>query len=406
VPSRTADPPRAGSGDALLEGFTVLDATRSLPGAYCTMTLADVGADVIKVEHPREGDLARWSGARIGSQSIAFHAFNRNKRSVSADLKTERGRAVVHALARGADAFVEGFRPGVAGRLGVSSEALHEINPGLVYCSITGYGQEGPLRDRPGHDLNYQARAGALGLCLDEDGEPFLPRIPLADHAAGLMAAFAITAALHRRRRTGEGAYIDLAMTDVVMQWVSEFSIGARAAGTEPDADSFHWTGGSAGYNVYRTRDGGHMALGAEEHKFWRRFTELAGRPDLAARDPLATGADGAALKAELAALFAQRTRAEWEALFSGQDVPCDPVLGPGEALTSDQARARDMVASTTTVDGAALEMPGLPFRYGGAPWGIRGAPPALGQHDEELLGQHDRSIEEQPPDGRESGGG
>jgi crotonobetainyl-CoA:carnitine CoA-transferase CaiB-like acyl-CoA transferase len=363
--------------DDLLAGCRVLDLTRLLPGGYCTLLLAGAGADVIKVEHPDGGDPARAAGPLLGAHAVGFEAFNRGKRSVALDLKTERGCALARALARTSDVVVESFRPGVAARLGVSAEDLRGADPRLVYCSITGYGQDGPLRDRPGHDINYQARAGTLALELDGRRPPPLPAVPTSDLAAGVTAAFAIAAALVRRERGGEGAHIDLSMTGVALQWGSELSLLAAATGAEPARGDLHWTGGSAGYNVYETADGGHMALGAEEPKFWRAFCAAVGRDDLAARDALATGDAGAALVDEVAALFAGRDRAHWEDLFDRTEVPCDPVLAPGEAL------ARSAAGSTPGQDRALL--PAMPFRYGAGARGARRGAPALGEHGHEL---------------------
>jgi YbgC/YbaW family acyl-CoA thioester hydrolase len=365
-----------------LTGIRVLDATRYTPGGYCTMLLADAGADVIKVERPADGDSARWTPPPAGAQGIPFYTVNRNKRSVEIDLASEEGRAAMHRLVQEADVVVESFRPGVAERLAIGPGQLQAVNPSVISCSISGYGQTGPLRGRPGHDVNYMARTGALGMGRDADGRPVLPGVWVSDYATGLMAAFAIASALIGRERTGRGEVIDIGMADVVTQWLGD-PLAAGLGGALTDWPS----GGRApGYGVYRTADRRFMAVGAEEPEFWRRLCLRLDKPALAESDPMAVGEEGRRLRAELEEVFASRTRAAWEEVFSDDEVPCDPVLDLEEARAQPQLAAREMLIDMHTLEGDRISVPGFPIKYRRAPCAVRRGAPALGEHND-LLG-------------------
>ncbi|MGH8983776.1 MAG: CaiB/BaiF CoA transferase family protein [Acidimicrobiia bacterium] len=332
-------------GPGLLAGVRVLDLSIWRPGPYATQLLVEMGAEVTKVEPP-EGDPMRVFPALFG-------ALNAGKRSVFVDLKDEAGRAMVLDLARGTDVVVEGFRPGVVARLGVDDEAIRRVNPSVIYCSISGYGQDGPLAQLPGHDLNYQAWAATLEP-RDDRAEPVMPRPPIADLAGGAYAAMAICAALVRRAATGEGENIDVAMTDVLASWT-----GAIPPLTLPDGQRL--SGQVPGYGTFRTADGGWVALGiiSEDH-FWTSLTGALGLDDASALAFPERLAQVEELNARLAAAIGKRPRDELVAELVAAGVPASPVLSQAEMLAADHFRQRGLVA-----DGADGEPAmGHPVRY------------------------------------------
>jgi len=367
-----------------LDGVRVLDLSRLLPGGYCSLLLADYGADVLKVEDTGLGDYIRWAPPRVAgadpsAASALFLALNRGKRSLRLDLKTEPGREVLLRLVRGHDVLLESFRPGVLERLGVGYERLREENPRLVYCAITGYGQEGADRDRPGHDLNYLARAGLLGLSGERGGPPVPSAGQIADIGGGaLMAAFAILAALHERERSGQGQLVDVAMTRGAQSWLALVAARHFADGAVPRRGELELAGGLGCYRPYACADGW-ITLGALESKFWRALCLGLGREDLLERhmDPAVAG--------ELERVFAERTRADWEAFDAEHGCCIEPVLDLGEAL----ARAPGGVV--------AIEQPGAaaPVRLLGPPVALSRTPadgtrpgPALGADTDAVLVQ------------------
>mgnify|MGYP001006241129 CR=1 FL=1 len=364
-----------------LAGITVLDLTRLLPGPFCSQLLADFGADVIKVEDTGAGDYIRHAPPfhpaadradeeeldAGGTRSGLYLSLNRGKRSIRLDLKDERGRAAFHRLAAGADVVLEGFRPGVAARLGIEFEALREINPGLVYCSITGYGQDGPSRDRAGHDLNYQAATGLLALTGAAGGPPVQPAGQIGDLGGGaLNAAFGIMVALFHRERTGEGQLVDISMTDGAMAWLAMVAGRYFTDGAVPRRGELELGGGLVCYLPYEAADGW-VACGALEPKFWRTFCEATGNPDLVEAQFERPGGPG---WERVAAVFRERTRDEWKAFNDEHDCCIEPILELDEALGSDLARERGMIVE--------LDQPGIgPVRQLGNPVKLRGTPPA-----------------------------
>jgi alpha-methylacyl-CoA racemase len=381
-------------GLSALDGIRVLDLSRLLPGGFCSLLLADFGADVIKVEDTGMGDYVRWAppshaGADPSAGGAMFLALNRGKRSVRIDLKTEAGRDVLLALARDADVLLESFRPGVLDRLGVGWERLHAENPRLVYCAITGYGQDGPYRDRAGHDTNYLALAGLLGLTGESD--PARPPVQaagqIADIGGGAMyAAFGILAALHERERSGEGQLVDVSMTDGALSWLAMPAARAFADGLAPGRGELELAGGLLCYRPYRCADGW-VALGALEPKFWRAWCAGVGREDLAERQFEPVGSD---VHREVEAVFAARTRAEWQAFNDEHDCCLEPVLGLDEALASSLFAAREMVVE---VDQPGAREPvrllGTPVKLSRTPGDpTRAGGPALGEHTEAVLAE------------------
>src|SRR5215470_3410220 len=328
-----------------LSGYRVLDLSRLLPGPYCSMMLADLGAEVIKIEEIK-GDPTRMSPPRVDGKSYSFEQVNRNKKSIALNLKSSEGRDVFRRLAAKADVILEQFRPGVVARLGVDYETISAENPLIVYCSLTGFGQDGPHRTRSGHDLNYLALSGVLGLTTDEAGRPVIPGVQVADIAGGMIAAFGILAALLARERTGRGQLVDVSMFDVMLSMLPvpasqhfagrDLGVGAKYA----------LTGAYPFYNVYETADGRYMSLGALEPKFWAGFCSRVGREDLIGRQ-FDEGGRREELFAEVRAIFKSKTQDEWVEFMRDADACCEPVLSLAEAFAHAQTRAREMVIET-----------------------------------------------------------
>jgi alpha-methylacyl-CoA racemase len=374
-----------------LEGIRVLDLTRLLPGGFCSLLLADFGADVVKVEDTGMGDYLRWTpphydGADPTAGGAMFLALNRGKRSIRIDLKTDAGREVLLRLARDADVLLESFRPGVLDRLGVGWERLREVNPRLVYCAITGYGQDGPYRDRAGHDIDYLAIAGLLGLSGEAGGPPVQAAGQIADVGGALMAAFGVLAALRERDRSGEGQLVDLAMTDGALAWMALVAARTLAGGGPPERGRLELAGGLLCYRPYRCADGW-VALGALEPKFWRAWCEGVGRADLVERQFEPPGSDA---HAEVEREFARRTRDEWAAFNAEHDCCLEPVLELDQALASPLFAAREMIVE--------VEQPGVeaPVRLVGTPVKLSRTPgaragvggPGLGEHTDAVLAE------------------
>ena len=371
-----------------LAGLRVLDLTRLLPGPFATLVLADLGADVVKVEAPDGGDYLRWLPPLAGQQSGAFHAMNRNKRSLALDLKVEAGRDAFLRLARGADVVVESFRPGVLARLGLGWERLHDLAPRLVLCSITGWGQDGPYAGRAGHDLDYAAVAGLVGQngARGPGAAPVPLAAPVADVAGGAWPAVAgILSALLGRARDGEGSWVDVSMAEGALSLLALPMAMAWARGTPLARGEEPLAGGEPSYDLYRTRDGRFVALAALEPKFFASFCAAADRPDLAPRQH--EGGEG--LRAELAGLFAARTRDEWAAFAAAHDACVAPVLEGDEPRQDPQLRARGaFVQVETPWEGRAMPGVASPVRLRGIEAPLRPAP-RLGEHGAAELREH-----------------
>jgi crotonobetainyl-CoA:carnitine CoA-transferase CaiB-like acyl-CoA transferase len=368
----------------------VLDLSRLLPGGFCSLLLADFGADVIKVEDTGQGDYVRWAppyydGPEVSARGAPFMALNRGKRSIRVDLKSERGKEVLVALVRGADVLLESFRPGVLDRLGVGYERLRAENPRLVYCAITGYGQDGPLTERSGHDLNYLALNGVLGLSGEGDGPPVQSAGQIADLGGGaLMALVGILVALRERESSGEGQFVDCSMFDGSLSWLALVAAQTFATGVAPRRGELPLSGGFVCYRPYRCADG-YVALGALEPKFWSAFCRGVGREDLLERafDPPRSEAHRA-----VSEIFVERTREEWRAFASEHDCCLEPVLELDEALASEVVAARSMVVGIAQPGlGRRVRLLGTPIKLSRTPAAPERAPaPALGEHTDELL--------------------
>ncbi len=383
---RTSPPP-AGRGEGggqsrpPLAGLRVLDLTRLLPGPVATQHLADLGADVVKIEDTGEGDYARTMGARPGETSAFFRLVNRNKRALRLDLKNPEGVAVFRRLTLSADVVIEGFRPGVMDKLGLGYEALAALNPRLVFCSISGYGQDGPYAQRAGHDINYVGYAGVLDQIGTAGGPPAVPNFQIGDLLGGALAPLVgLLAAVIDARATGRGRHVDVAMTDAVFAHAVFPLAGLLARLAPPPRGADLLSGGVPCYGVYATADGRHMAVGALEQKFWILLCDTLGRPDLKPFH-LAFGAKGEQARRELAAVFASRSQHEWIEVFERVDCCVTPVLHIGEALDNEQLQARGMV-----VEADGLPQLAPPYKLSGYEFTVERAAPAPGQHSEEIL--------------------
>ena len=374
-----------------LEGIRVLDLSRLLPGGFCSLLLADFGAEVLKVEDTGMGDYVRWAaphveGAEKSASSALFLSLNRNKRSIRINLKTDEGREVLLRLAREYDVVLESFRPGVLDRLGVGYEALRAENPGIVYCAITGYGQDGPYRDRSGHDMNYLGLVGLLALSGDADGPPVQAAGQIADVGGGaLMAAFGILAALRERDRSGEGQVVDVSMADGALSWLGMLAAEQFAKG---DASlrrgGLPLSGSLLCYRPYACADG-YVTLGALEPKFFKAFCHGVGREDLLERQFDPPGSDA---HREVEAIFAGRTRDEWTAFASEHDCCLEPVLELDEALGSELVRARGMVVELDQPGAAEpVKLLGVPVKLSRTPGDpVRAPGPTLGADTDAVL--------------------
>jgi alpha-methylacyl-CoA racemase len=374
-----------------LDDVKVLDLTRLLPGGFCSLLLADFGAEVVKVEDTGMGDYVRWAPPyygsdaeqALGTRSALYLALNRGKRSIRIDLKSEAGRDAFLRLAADYDVVLESFRPGVLDRLGVGYAALREINPRIVYCAITGYGQTGPNTQRAGHDMNYLGLGGLLGMTGEPGGRPIQSAGQIADLGGGaMMAAFGVMAALHERQRSGEGQLVDVSMTDGALAWLAMVAAAFLCHGQVPERGDGQLNGGLLCYYPYEAADGW-VTCGALEPKFWRAFCEGVGRQDLIEAQFQPPGSDA---WREVADLFRSRTRDEWREFNDQHDAMIEPVLGLDETLTSELVRERQMVVELEQPELGPVRLLGLPIKFSRTPGDATRPAPALGEHTEEVL--------------------
>ncbi len=373
-----------------LAGLRVLDLTRLLPGPVATMHLADLGAEVIKIEDTGAGDYARAMGpgerqAGGSGDSLFFRMVNRNKKSLRLDLKQAAGVEIFLRLAKDADVIFESFRPGVVDKLGIGYEAVRALNPRIVYCAITGYGQTGPWADHAGHDINYLATAGLLDQIGSNDGEqsgpPAIPNLQVGDLLGGaLTPLLGALAAVIGAKASGQGSHVDVAMTDAVLAHTIFPLVTTLVHGRPAPRGGDLLTGGVPCYGVYRTADDRYLAVGALEPKFWQAMCTALGRPDLAPHG-LATGSKGRETKAELAALLASKPLAHWQPIFAAADCCVTPILRLDEAVQHPQVLAREMV-----VDVGGTRQYAPPFKLSAWPWADAAPAPAAGADSEAVL--------------------
>ena len=367
-----------------LEGYRVVDLSQFLPGPHLSMIMADHGADVIKIEPPGGGDPARQVGLRQGEHTVFFRNANRGKRSVCLNLKDAGDRDQLARLLDGADVLIEGFRPGVAERLGFGPAEVTARNPRIVYCSISAFGQSGPYRDIPAHDLAVEAIAGTLSVNVDDNNDPAIPAVPNADMAASLMALSAILMALLRREKSGRGDYIDISMHDALVGWMPNILGTVFAEDRAPSPKQERQWGGAAFYNIYPTSDGRHIVLGGQELKFVRALLEELNRADLIELAERGPGAHQQPLIQYLRTFFAQKSQAEWIEWFATRTLPFAPVQDLKEAMEDKQLAARNMILR----DVHGQRHLGVPIRFRDEPAAPNLTIPGYGEHTRAVLGE------------------
>lgn len=390
-------PAPGASSTSALEGLVVLDLTRILSGPFATMTLGDLGADVIKIEQPGTGDDTRqWGPPSQGGEAAYFLSTNRNKRSLAVDLKTPEGLAAVRALARTADIVVENFRPGTAARLGVGYDDLVVDNPGLIYASISGYGQTGPDAHRAGYDAIAQARSGIMSVTGEADGPPVRVGVSSADLVAGMWATIGILAALHEKTRTGRGQWVDISLLDGSVAWLTYVAGGYFASGDVPRRyGSAHPT--IAPYQAFASSDG-FVMIAVGNDRLWTRFTAALERPGLAEDARFSTNPLRVHHRDELIfalePLLVARTTADWVRILDLAGVPVGPIQSVNEALVDPQVVARGMVTEVEHPSIGTLSQINCPIRLTRTPVAVRTAPPLLGQHTDDILLEAGFSME------------
>ena len=373
-----------------LEGIRILDLTRLLPGPYGTMLLADLGAEVIKIEEPERGDYARWNPPQINGIGSRHLLLNRNKKSLTLNLKAPEGKAILRRMVeQGADVLIEQFRPGVMERLGVGYRDLEKINSRIIYCSLTGYGQDGPYRDLAGHDINYIGIGGILGLTGPKGGSPVIPGIQIADLiGGGLYAVIGLLSALMARQKTGRGQYIDISMLDGVVSLLPDSAALYFAEGKAPRAGERRLGGGLPQYQVYETRDGKYLAVGALEEKFWANLCRLIGRPEWAEKIPREAELGTEEIKKELAIIFRTRTQRQWLDLLMHEDTCVTAVQSLDEVFADPHVLSRRMLVETAHPKAGRVRQIGVPIKFSETPGEIHRPAPEIGEHTEEILGK------------------
>ena len=375
-------------GAGPLSGIKVLDLSRILTGPLCSMILADMGAEVIKIEEPGTGDQTRTLPPFTHGESPYFLAINRNKQSVCIDLKTQAGRELLLKLAARSDVLLENFRPGVLERLGLGREALMRSNPRLIVCAISGFGQTGPLRDKAAFDLIVQAMSGAMSLTGETDGPPTKMGIPMGDIAAGLWAAIGILAALQKRNATGQGSYIDLSMLEGLMALLGSIAQIYLSTGTTPGrvGSSHHST---VPYGRFEVKDG-HMVVAIYAVSFWRKFCAAIGREDLADNPRFAKPGDRHSNRVELEQLVVDvmrtKTAQQWQLIFEAGDVPYAPVHSVGEALEQEVVAQRELLRTVTHRVAGEMRLIGSPLHFEGFDDSNYRPAPLLGEHTQLVL--------------------
>jgi len=372
--------------EGALSDIKVLDLSRLLPGPFCSMLLADMGADVIKVEDPKRGDYIRWWPPLVGKNSGFHVVLNRNKRSLTMNLKVPEGRDLFLRLVGEADVVLESFRPRVMTRLGVGYDVLKAINPRLVYCAITGYGSVGLRSRKAGHDLNYLALNGVLSHC-GRAGQPTLSGVQIADlGGGGLLAAFSIVTALLARERMGKGQFIDVPMMDGALTWNCLRWGKYLGDGIIPRPGDDFLNHGCACYNIYETRDGRHMSLGALEPQFWKAFCDAAAHPEWNRPDYFDPGPHQQVLQCEIAAYFRKKNLAEWVDHFRDVDCCCEPIKNLAEVMDDPDMRTRQMVVDMVHESWGAYRQLGIAPKFSLTPGTMRSHAPELGEHTQAIL--------------------
>nr|WP_034638373.1 CaiB/BaiF CoA-transferase family protein [Bacillus manliponensis] len=371
----------------ILKGLKVLDFSTLLPGPFATMMLADMGADVVKIESPIRTDLLKYVPPVDGDVSAAFAHLHRSKRSLSLDLKKEEAKEVVYKLVQEYDIVVEQFRPGVMDRLGIGYEQLKKVNPKLIFCSITGYGQTGPLKDKAGHDNNYLAVAGVSSYSARRNEAPVPAGIQVADLAGGSMpAVIGILAAVYHREKTGIGQSIDISMTDVVFSLNAIYGAGYLVGGIEPKAESMLLNGGTF-YDYYETKDCRYLSIGSLEPKFQKKLCGLIGDLQLMKLSMSSCREEQRMFKEKLTTIIKQKTFDEWLALLGDDFDGCvEPVLTFPEAVHHPHTKARDLIVTVPKVNGGSQQQIAFPIKFSEEEVIYKFAGVQTGEHTEEVL--------------------
>jgi len=371
-----------------LEGIRVLDLSRLLPGPYCSLILADMGAEVIKVEEPGFGDYIRWIPPMIRGRSYRYLILNRNKKSITLDLKSSEGKEVFLKLVSKSDVVLESFRPGVAKRLKISYDELRAVNPRIIYCAISGYGQDGPYRDLPGHDVDYIGYGGALGITGKKGELPVIPGVQIADiGGGGMLAAISILTAIVARTKTGIGQFVDVSMLDGVVSWLTIHAAEYFGEGKAPERGKMILSGGLAAYNVYETKDRKFLTLGILEEWFWKNLCKALGRDDLS-RVNFFDPNQQSRLFLILRKTFRTKPLGDWINILNAADVPCGPVNTIEDVFKDPQVLHRNMLMEIEHPIAGKVKQIGIPIKLSETPGGVRSPPPELGQHTEEVLTQ------------------
>jgi len=373
-----------------LDKLVVIDFTNHLSGPYCAMILADQGADVIKVERPGKGDDLRQSPPHVNGEGAPFMLWNRNKRSIELDLKNPDDLKTAKELVKTADVMVENFRPGVAERIGIGYETMAELNPSLIYCSISGFGQTGPYSSRGGFDLVAQAMSGLMTINGPPEGGPYRIPIAISDVAAGMNGAIGILTALQHRNKTGEGQQVDVSLLDSALSMCVYEAANVFATGQKPERLG-QGHRGSAPYQIFPTKDGW-LALGASQQKFWEQTCEIIGADNLISDPRFLEKKDRVARQQELAAILAPYFQKEntkhWFEKLDALGIPCGPVMDHLETLSDPHIIAREMIAEVHHPKAGSGRTLGTPIKLSKTPGGVRRAAPTLGEHNDEVRDQ------------------
>ncbi len=397
-----------GANGKPLSDVKVLDLSRVLAGPYCSMMLGDMGADVIKVERPKAGDDTRhWGPPEAGGEAAYYLCVNRNKRSITVDLKTEEGREIIRRLAARSDVLIENYKVGTLPKMGLGYEDLKAVNPGLVYCSITGFGQNGPYKDKPGYDFMIQGMGGIMSITGDPEGPPMKVGVAIVDITAGLFACSAILAALRHRDRTGRGQFIDIALLDAVVAWLANVGSNYLVSGQVPKRY------GNAHPNIvpyepFKTKDGTYIALAVGNDRQWKDFCRLAGLEHLADDPRFATNPQRVIHREELIPLVAeamlQKTAEEWLQALDALKIPCGPINTLDKVFSDPQVLAREMVAEVPHPTAGSVKLVASPMKFSETSCEIQRHPPLLGEHTEEILREELGYSEEAVQELRENG--
>jgi len=377
-----------------LEGIRVLDLTRALAGPFCTLMLGDYGADVIKIEIPGSGDDTRtWGPPFIGEESAYFLSINRNKRSLTLNFKDDKAKQIFLELAKDADVIVENFTPGVMDRFGLGYDVVKEVNPGIVFCSISGFGQTGPYRSRPAYDQIMQGISGLMSITGEPDGEPQKVGIAVADIGAGMWAAFAVMAAIHNRshKGDGQGQYIDISMMDAQVAWLTYQAANFFANGTPPKRlGAAHPN--LVPYQAFMCQDNKYLNLAVGSERIWERFCEGMGMPELRENPDYRTNVERAQNRAKivpyLQEIFIKRPVGHWVEQLQSVSVPCGPINDLEDVFSDPQLLSREMFVEMTHPTLGKIKQTGLPLKFSRTPGGLDRPPPLLGEHNYEVLNE------------------